>query len=130
MNITTVSLAVSSIVGLIALVASIVNGLGQRRKIEAEVANLPVANVTIYADAARTMMEPLRKELELTQLECEKLRGRVRELATTVQEQDRKLQEQGLLVDDLTSKLEAANRAAAWYKSEFNRITSPPPKGS
>ena len=100
------------------------------KKIKSEANHLDTENITVYATAANTLLEPLRRQLEITQQEAEELRNKVKELT-------REISAQSLIVDETTDKLERANQRADYFQGEYERVMGlpanrrrPPPRSS
>lgn len=105
--------ALTTFVGLIVYSRAI------NRKINSEAKHLDTENITIYATAANTLLEPLRNQLENTQKEAESLRSKVKELT-------REISAQSLIVEELTEKLERANKRADYFQGEYERLVGLP----
>lgn len=95
-------------------------------KLKAEARHLDNQDISIYTESAKTLIEPLRAELENAQKETKELRIKVKELT-------RDIEAQSLLVTELTEKLERANKKAEYfeneakyYQNEFARIIGSP----
>lgn len=78
--------------------------------------NLNTKTVKVLTETATGLVEKVNAELKETEADAKALRVEVKELT-------RQLAEAHLLVDDLNDKLQAAQRRADYYESEFQRVT-------
>lgn len=114
------SLLQASVFGaIVAFLGIMVYSRSINKKIKSEAHHLDTENITVYATAANTLLEPLRKQLEETQKEADGLR-------TTVKELNREIAAQSLIVEELTDKLDRAVQRADYYQSEYERLAGLP----
>lgn len=84
---------------------------------------LNIDSVKVLTETATGLVGKVKAELEETEADAKALRAEVKEL-------NRQLGEAHLLVDDLNQKLEATQRRADYYESEYRRVTGLKKRGS
>lgn len=98
-----------SILGTLGWLVSVFQLRAKNRK-------LNVDSVKVLTETATGLVEKVNAELKETEADAKAMRVEMKEL-------NRQLAEAHLLIDDLNRKLEATQRRADYYESEFQRVT-------
>lgn len=85
----------------------------QNKKLTAEAHHLDISNVEVFTGAAKEMLGPLRTELKEARAELADAKEQIKELSAEVEHQRQ-------VINETTTKLEAANRRADYYQKAFD----------
>src|ERR1700753_3416816 len=85
----------------------------QNKKLSAEATHLDVKNIEVFTGAAKDLLDPLRTEVADTRKELAEAQKQITELSAEVEHQRQ-------VINQTTTKLEAANRRADYYQKAFD----------
>lgn len=120
---------VSVLIALATVGSTLFAGKAQARKFRAEASKLGAEEVEVYTEASTNLVRELRAEVVATKEELRQTKEELRRTLSMLDDMARKTHQQDLLVDDLTTKLEAAHARATYWEQEFARVTNAPPRG-